>query len=232
MRFISTLTVAILTTGIALLLGGCSASQQSRSMELKDSLLVNPAILEKGSGDEALYRYFNPKIDFKSYSKVMVDPVIMSKDATLDAKETENYQKLVNNAYVFLTDELKKDYTLVQSPEPGTMRFQMALISAGSSAPGRTVLSTVMPIGLAISLVKYAATGTPMAVGDITVELKVTDAATGELLFAGVDKRVGGINIQGAWDSWMTADDGLKYWAKRAAFVLCQKRGGTACVKP
>lgn len=232
MKFINTFTEVILTAGLALLIGGCSASQQSRSMEVKDSLLVNPAILEKGSGDEALYRYFNPKADVRSYSKIMVDPVIMSKDATIDAKTTEEYQKLVNNAYVFLTEELQKDYKLVQAPEPGTLRFQMALISAGSSAPGRTLLSTVMPVGLAISLVKYAATGTPMSVGDITVELKVTDAVTGELLFAGIDKRVGGINIQGAWDSWMTADDGLKYWAKRAAFVLCQKRGGTACVKP
>jgi uncharacterized lipoprotein YehR (DUF1307 family) len=232
MKISKTLTVSILTAGLALLLGGCGASQQSRSMEIKDSLLVNPAILEKSSGDEALYRYFNPKTDIKSYSKVMVDPVIMSKAASLDAKETENYQKLVNNAYVFLTDELKKDYTLVQTPEPGTLRFQMAIISADSSKPVRTLMSTVMPIGLGISLVKYTATGTPMSVGDITAEMKVTDAATGELVFAGVDKRVGGINIQGAWDSWMTADDGLKYWAKRAAFVLCQKRGGAACVKP
>lgn len=224
--------VLIMAAGVVALLGGCGASHQARSVEMKNSLLINPAILEKGSGDEALYRYLNPKTDFRSYSKIMIDPVIMSKNDTLDAKETENYQKLVNNAYVFLSDELKKDYTLVQTPEPGTLRFQMALISAGSSAPGRTVLSTVMPIGLGLSIVKYAATGTPMAVGDITVELKVTDAATGELVFAGVDKRVGGINIQGAWDSWMTADDGLKYWAKRAGFVLCQKRGGKACVKP
>ena len=71
-----------------------------------------------------------------------------------------------------------------------------------------------------------------MSVGDITVEMKITNAATGELLAAAVDKRVGGINIIGAWDSWMTADDALAYWAKKLSFVLCQKRGGTACVKP
>lgn len=232
MRISSRLTASILSAGLALLLGGCSASQQARSMEVKESLLVNPAILEKGSGDEALYRYINKKADIRSYKKVMVDPVIMSKADSLDAKETENYQKLVNNAYVYLTDELQKSYPLVQTPEPGTLRFQMAIISADSSKPVRTVLSTIMPIGLAISLVKYSATGTPMSVGDITLEMKITDASTGELLAAAVDKRVGGINVSGAWDSWMTADDGLKYWAKRAAFVLCQKRGGAGCVKP
>jgi hypothetical protein len=44
-----------------------------------------------------------------------------------------------------------------------------------------------------------------MSVGDMTVEVKITDAATGELLADAVDQRVGGINIKGAWDSWMTA---------------------------
>jgi hypothetical protein len=112
------------------------------------------------------------------------------------------------------------------------MRVHAAIITADSSKPVRTVLSTVMSIGLGISLVKYAATGTPMSVGDITVEMKITDAATGELMADAVDQRVGGINIKGAWDSWMTADDALAYWAKQLSFVLCQKGGGTARVKP
>ena len=227
-----TLTASILAASIALLLGGCSASHQARSMELKDSLLMNPAIMEKGGDGQSLYRYENPKADFKSYSKVMIDPVIMSKSTDLDAEDTENYQKLVNNAFVFLNDELKQDYTIVRAPEPGTMKVQMAIIAADSSKPVRNLLGTVFPIGVAVSAVKYSATGKPSAVGEITVELKITDAATGELIGAAVDRRVGGMNIKGTWDTWMTADDALHYWAKQIRFVLCNKRGGTACVKP
>ena len=233
MKIISTVTVSILTAGIALMLGGCGASHQARTAELKESLLINPAIMVKGEEGEALYRYENPKADLKKYSKIIIDPVILSKAAITDATETENYQKLVNNAFVFLNDELKKDYTVVTTPEPGALRVQMGIIAADSTSSVKTVLSTIMPIGLGISIVKYAATGTPMSVGDITVELKITDAVSGELLGAAIDKRVGGINIKGAWESWMTADDALKYWAKRTAYVLCQKRGGTkSCVKP
>jgi len=211
---------------------GCGASHQARSMEIKDSLLINPAILEKGTDGQALYRYVNPKADFKSYSKVMIDSVLMSKSADLDSDDVENYQKLVNNAYVFLNDELKKDYAIVRAPEPGTLRIQMAIIAADASKPVRNLLGTVFPIGVAISSVKYSATGKPSAVGEITVEMKATDAATGELLFAAVDRRVGGMNIKGTWDTWMTADDALHYWAKKTAFALCEKRGGSACVKP
>ena len=226
------LALLALAAGAALTFSGCGASHQARSMEIKDSLLINPAILEKGTDDQALYRYANPKADVKSYSKIMIDPVLMSKSTDLDASDTENYQKLVNNAYVFLNDELKKDYVIVRAPEPGALRIQLAIIAADSSKPVRNLLGTVFPIGVAISAVKYSATGKPSAVGEITAELKITDAATGELLAAAVDKRVGGMNIKGTWDTWMTADDALHYWAKKVAFVLCQKRGGAACVKP
>jgi len=103
---------------LALLLGGCGASMQARSVEVKKSLLVNPAILVKGAGDQAIYRYVNPKADIKSYSKIMIDPVLIEKESELDAKELENYQKLANNAYVYLTQELAHDYRIVQTPEP------------------------------------------------------------------------------------------------------------------
>jgi len=226
------LVLLALAAGSTLMFSGCGASYQARSMEIKDSLLINPAIMEKGADGQALYRYVNPKADFKSYTKIMIDPVIMSKAADMGADESENYQKLVNNAFVLLNDQLKNDYSIVKSPEPGAIRVQMAILEASSASKVRSVTSTILPIGLAINLVKYSATGKPTAVGDITVEIKITDAATGELLGAAVDQRVGGMNMAGAWDSWRTADGALDYWAKQVRFVLCEKRGGAACIKP
>lgn len=228
----SVLAVTVLTAGIALLLGGCSASHQARSVELKETLLVNPALLQKGGDEQALYRYVNPKTVANKYSKIMIDPVLVSKTADMSAEETEDYQKLANNAFVYLSDALKKDWPVVSKPEPGTIRVQMAIIAADSSKPVRNLLATVLPVGAAISAVKYAATGKPSAVGEITVEMEFTDAVSNEILGAALDKRVGGMNIQGTWDSWLTADDALNYWAKRTAYVLCDARGGKGCVKP
>jgi len=53
-RTINTLTTTVLIAGIALLLGGCSASHQARSMELKETLLTNPAMMQKGTDDQSL----------------------------------------------------------------------------------------------------------------------------------------------------------------------------------
>ena len=217
---------------LALLLSGCSASMQARDVDVKKTLLVNPAILEKGTGDQALYRYVNPKADPKRYSKVMIDPVLIAKSGELDAQEQENYQKLANNAFVYLNTELKRDYSIVTQPEPGTMRIQMAIVDADPSQPARNVMSTVLPIGMGISLVKYAATGKQSGVGEITVEFKLSDAMSGELLGAALDRRVGGKDAKGHFDSWHNADAALQYWAQRMRYVLCTGRGGSECEEP
>ena len=233
MRHIKTATLLVMAAGIALLLGGCGGSYQARSMEIKEgqTLFVNPAILEKGTGDQALYRYANPKADFKKYTKVIIEPVII-KSAELDASDLENYQKLANNAFVYLNQELSKDYQVVTSPDPQTLRVQLGITDADTSKPVRNFLSTFMPIGMGLSVVKYAATGKQSGVGEISGEFKLTDASTGELLAAAVDRRVGGKALSGIWDTWYNADEALKYWAQKTRFALCEARGGSNCVKP
>jgi hypothetical protein len=217
---------------VALLLGGCAASYQARGMDLKETMLVNPAILTPGTGDQALYRYQNPDMKGRRYTKILVDPVLLKKSAELDAETLENYQKLANNAFLYLVEELQKDYQIVKSPEPETLRIQLAIIDAEPSSKVSNVLSSVIPIGIGISAIKGASTGKQSGVGEITVELKLTDAMTGVLLGAGVDRRVGGKDVGGMFDSWYNADAGLKYWAKRVRFVLCTEGGRANCVKP
>jgi hypothetical protein len=233
MKRIKSITLLAMVAGTAVLMGGCGASYQARSMDIKKAtLLVSPSILTEGSGEQMLYRYENPKADFKKYTNVMIDPVIVSKSAELDAKELKNYQNLANNAYVYLHEELKKDYRIVDSPEADTFRLQMAIIDADTSKPVRNLISSVLPIGIGLSVVKYAAVGKQSGVGEISGEFKLTDASTGELLGAAVDRRVGGKAVKGIWDTWYNADEALKYWAKKARFVLCEHRSGNSCEKP
>jgi hypothetical protein len=223
----------IIYAAIAVLVIGCGVgSHQARNVGLENSPLVNPKIFAEGSGDQALYRYVNPKIDIKKYDKIIIDPVMVQKDGELDSDELQNYQTLANNAYVYLAQELDKDYKIVKTPEPGAFRVQMAIIDADSTKPVRNTLSTVFPVAIGLSVVRYAATGKQSGVGEITVEMKITDANTGELLGAALDRRVGGKQLTELWSSWHNADDALQYWAKRLSFVLCDMRGGSNCVKP
>jgi hypothetical protein len=233
MKRMKTVAMLVMVVAVALQLGGCGVgSYQARSVDVKESPLVNPDILVQGKDDQALYRYVNPKADIKQYTMVLLDPVMVYKDAALDKDERENYQKLANNAFIYLTKELEKDYRIVKDPAPGTLRVQMAIVDADSSKPVRNTLSTIVPVGIALSLVKYTATGKQSGVGEITVGMKVTDASTGELLGAALDRRVGGKELSKLWSGWHNADDALQYWAKKLSFALCDMRGGANCVKP
>ena len=223
----------VMVVAAALQLGSCGVgSYQARSVDLRESPLVNPDILVQGSDDKALYRYVNPKADVKQYTKVMIDPVLVYGYAGLDKDELENHQKLANNAFVYVTQELEKDFQIVKASESGTLRIKMAIVDADSAKPVRNTFSTLIPVGMGLSIVKYAATGKQVGVGEITMQMKITDASTGELLGAALDRRVGGKELSKLWSSWNNADDALKYWAKRLSFTLCEMRGGVKCVKP
>ncbi len=227
-----TVSLVVLSASAALLLAACAASYQARGVEMKDTLLVNPSILSPGTGDQALYRYKNPAAEGRKYAKVLIDPVLFRKSSELDAKTLENYQTLANNAFVYLSEELRNDFKVVSSPEPDTLRVQLAIVEAEPSSRVRNVISSVVPIGIGISAIKGAGTGKQTGVGEITAEFKVSDAVTGELLGAAIDRRVGGKDVSGMYDSWYNADAALKYWAKRMRFVLCTESGRKDCVKP
>jgi hypothetical protein len=75
-------------------------------------------------------------------------------------------------------------------------------------------------------------TGKPAFVGEATVEAKVTDARTGELLAAGIDRRVGGDKIEASVDSWNDVNKILELWSKYFRFRLCKMRGERECTLP
>ena len=221
----------ILFAFIAPLIAGCAPSLKARSVDVNKAFLVDPAVLKPGTGDQALYRYQNPNMDFKKYTKVIVDPVILYNEADLEGTTRDNYQKLANNAYLYLMDEMRKDYTIATGPGPDTLRIQFALSDAQKAAPVRNFLTTFMPPGIAISTVKYAATGKPAAVGEVTGEVKSTDSETGQLIAAALDRRVGGKTLSGVFNTWEGADSAVQYWAKRIRYIMCENRDGKGCLE-
>lgn len=226
------ISLAAVIIVLSSLLTGCSGSMHARNVDLKNAFLVNPSMYKAGSSEEALYRYKKTGLDIKQYTKILVNPVIIVKEAELDEGQRANYQKLADNAFIYLTSELGNDYEIVKKTEPGAMRLQFAIIEADSSKPVRNLLSSASPIGIGVGAVTYGVTGKPSGVGEITVEMKVTDAMSGELLGAALDRRVGDKNPVGIIDTWYNADEALQYWAKQIRFVLCRERGGVECQKP
>lgn len=231
MRKTTIIVKCMMFAALALLLGACSTSKEARSVETR-GILFDPAILQKGEGDQALYRYQNAKISMNNYQKVMITPVKFAKPAKATAEELADLQKLANNFNQYLLNELSKDYSVVPSPGAGVLKVETAIYEADKSRPGMDFISTVMPIGLAVSIVKDVATGKPLNVGEISGEMKITDAGTGELIGAAVDRRVGGKSFSGMFTSWDDANKAMEYWAKKLRYALCIDRGNPSCEKP
>jgi hypothetical protein len=92
----------------------------------------------------------------------------------------------------------------------------------------RTV-SMVVPQARTLNTLKYAATGAYAFVGGAEAEMKLTDAASGQLLAAAMDKRIGGGSLEAAaqWQ-WGDAENAMKAWATQLTERVSSWTSGTA----
>lgn len=215
------------------LLGGCAGTQQAKSVQ-QSGFLDDYSILRKGEKDEALLVYKNANANWAGYEKVMIDPVTvwLGKDSQLQEVSKEDRQRLANSLYAQLSEQLKKDYAVVNSPGRGVLRVSAAITEAGESNPALDTISSVVPQFRLLSGAKSVATGTSAFVGSASVEAKMTDGQSGELLVAAVDRRGGTKSIGGSTNSWGDVEDSYRYWAEKTRYRLCQWRDGTDCVEP
>src|SRR5215510_13100686 len=137
-------------------------------------------------------------------------------------------QALTNYFYQVLREELGKKYQVVDQAGPGVMKLQVALTDTEGATPGLRSVSMVIPQARTLNTLKYAATGTYAFIGGAEGEMKLTDAASGQLLAAAVDKRVGGGSLETAaqWQ-WGDAENAMKAWATQLADRLSSWTSGT-----
>jgi len=221
-------TVVILVAALF----GC-VTRQSRDMK-QSGFLGDYSMMKPGPDGGALLAYQNPDADIKSYDKILLEPVQiwMGTDSQMKDLAKEDRQKVADKLFSLLHARLSKDYQMVQTPGPGTLRIAAAITSAEQSYPVMDTVSTLMPIGLALSSLKAIATGRPAFVGEASAEVKITDATTDVILFEAADSRVGTKNPSAIWNSWEDVDSALAYWADRLGYRLCVARGATGCVEP
>jgi Protein of unknown function (DUF3313) len=167
----------------------------------------------QGSDQKAMLRYTNPTVNWGSYNKIMIAPVTFwaGDDSKVSAADQ---QALCNYFYTVLQKDLGKNFTLVDQPGPGVMKFSAALTDASSAVPVLRTVSLIVPQARALSVIKMAATGTYAFVGSAEGEAKLNDSVSGQLLAAWADKRVGGASLKNVdVFTWGDADNAMDYWA-------------------
>ena len=218
-----------LLTGIlaaGLLVGGLTACRTTKQVSQNESdfsgFMGDYSLLRKGSGHEANFVYINTNANWKGYTKFYVKNVELWKsdepDSPFGRMSDANRQLLVNYLNTSLVDGLEKDFQLVDRPGPDTIVVSCAITEARKSKPVLNLISSVVPMGIALSYTKQLFTGSGIGVGLVMVEGKFTDGQTGEVLLEAVDARAGTKALRTkASSTWGDVKLAFDWWSQRIA---------------
>jgi hypothetical protein len=224
------LLAVALTAGLLLGLTACNTTRQARSVT-ESGFLGDYSQLKKGKGDQAKLVYIAPDVNWNKYTKMYIEPVALWKgdetNSPLGELSKENQQLLVNYFYTSLNNELQKSYTIVDQPGPDTLVLRAAITEAKKSGPVRNLMTTIVPFGIAANLLKTAAFGKGIGVGDVQVEGELLDGATNQRLMAAVDRRVGTKALRTKFDgTWGDVKLSFDYWSEKLESRLVELRAG------
>jgi Protein of unknown function (DUF3313) len=213
-------TAVGLTTVMILLVTGCSTTQR---VTVRDEPGICAFLgevcheLQPGAPGEGGLRWVNPTSDPTRYNKVIVEVVgfFGTDPSKVPPADQERLTALFQQA---LTEALATKYQVVDQPAPGTMEVQVVILDAEAATPGLRSVSMAIPQARLLGTGYYAASGQYPFVGGGQAAFKATDAVTGQILGAGVDRRVGGGALQTAaqW-RWGDAENAIKAWAQQLA---------------
>ena len=219
-----------------LLLGGltaCSTTHQVRGTPDESGFLKDYSLLQPGKSDQAKLIYFAPDVDWAKFTKVCIKPVTLwhsdDPESKLGKLDKEDQELLVSYFYTALSNAFGKDYTIVDEVGPDTLVIHAALTEAKKSRPVSNLVSSVVPMGIGLSLVKRVIFGTGLGVGECQAEAEFMDGGNGQIVCEAVDRRAGTKALRTKFDG--TFGDVklcMDYWSQRAAFKLEQLRVNSA----
>ncbi|MBW1720381.1 MAG: DUF3313 domain-containing protein [Deltaproteobacteria bacterium] len=163
--------------------------------------------------------------DWNRYDKIMLDEVVFffkedSKYKGITADEMKELSDACAQAYI---DAFRDGYTFTDKPGPDVIRLRIAITGVEKSRPVLNTVSTVLPIGIGLSIVNKGVTGEHLSVGNSSMEMEALDSLSSERLAAVVDFRPGA-----KWEGYTgygAAKAAFKFWAKRSRARLDELRG-------
>lgn len=217
--------IGILAAGFLFGLTACSTTHQVRGNVEESGFLKDYSWLRPGKGDEAKLVYIDSWVNWAQYTRIYIEPIELwdSEDpaSKLGKLSKDDQELLVSYFYTALSNSLSKDYEITDQAGPGVLVIHGALTEARKSRPVSNLVSSVVPMGMAVSLVKRVIFGTGLGVGECQVEAEFTDGRTGKIVAEVVDRRAGTKALRTKFDgSFGDVKLCMDYWSQRCAFKL------------
>jgi hypothetical protein len=133
-------------------------------------------------------------------------------------------KELADEFHKAMVEAFGDAYPMVDKPAPDVMRIKVAITELEPNNPVVSGVTTIVPVGLAVSFVKKGVTGEHTGVGETGMEFDLLDSETNERLAAAVDLHPGG-KLKGV-SKWGAAHEAFEFWAQRLRTRLDQVRSG------
>jgi Protein of unknown function (DUF3313) len=225
-KFLALIAIFLVTTG-------CARTYQARHVETTD-FLDDYSLLKEGQEDDALLSYWKKGANWTGYKKIILEPVIIKKipDSELNEMTHAEGYRLRELLDYRMQEALKKNFKLVNKPGADTLLVQFAITDIETSTFLLDMFSSVYPSARTLSALKHLVIGTESFVGKASIEGKIMDSTTGDLLMASADARAGGKTLIGSTDEWDDIEQAYKFWALQISYQLCLRQGRIDCQKP
>jgi len=170
-------------------------------------------------------RWTKPGTNFSKYNKFMVDSVVFyfADDSEYKGIDPELMKELSDSFNKELVAAFENKYKIVSEPGPDVVRLRLAITNVKQSRPVLSAVSSIMPVGLVVSIVKKGATGGWTGGGETCAELMALDSTTNEVIAMGVDQQQAGFTER--FSKYGSANEAFKFWAGRIVKFMDTERG-------
>jgi hypothetical protein len=171
--------------------------------------------LTPGPKGGAKLRWVKPGVDLAKYKKFMIDYVVFAfaDDSESKVINGDEMKKLGDACTLAIIDALKDKYPVVSEPGQDVMRLKFAIVDLKQSRPGVSAITSVIPVGLGLSIIKKGATDSWSGSGATTSQWMVIDSMTDEVIGVAEDEYKAGFTER--FSKWGSAEEAFKYWGKR-----------------
>jgi hypothetical protein len=217
--------IALLTLSISCASTGTQAKGAAAEAQKVGFLGDYANYLQPGPEGGAKMRWLKPGVDFGKYNKIMLDSVIFFFADSSEYKgiDPQAMKELADACDQQIVNVLKATYPIVAEPGPDVVRIRFAITDLEQSRPVLSAITTVVPIGLGISILKKGATGSWTGSGATGAEMMAIDSMSGDVIAVAQDKRTAGFTER--FSKWGSAEDAFKFWGERLKLFLDQAHG-------
>ncbi len=170
-------------------------------------------------------RWLKPGVNFGKYNKVMVESVVfyLAQDSDYKGMDPQVMKDLADKFNLTVVNALKDKYPIVTKPGPDVAVLRPAITNLEQSRPVLSGVTSVVPIGLGISIIKRGATGAWTGSGRTGGAFMVLDSTTNDVIAVAADEQAAGFTER--FSKYGSAEEAFKFWAERMRKFLDEAHG-------